>query len=153
MIKDNDLDFVYNSVPGIALAWVIDEDVVYDLPLSVDHAKMFLNASSVIDISESYPDHDGITVKLIKNDEELEIFQTTEYFGSILLSNPTIINLSLHKYGTAVAAPYAKFKNYQFEILDRDASWTFGWLPQFDPENEEIIAICTKDVCNCGRLI
>lgn len=119
MLTDQDIIFTYNGTPGIALVWVIDGDCLYDLPLSVDHANMFLNTTSVIDISDQYPDHNGFTVRLMENDEILEDFQTTEYFGSILLSNPQVLKLLDYPYGRYVESPNAKFDGEKFIITNR----------------------------------
>lgn len=120
MLTDNNINFVHNGVNGIALVWVIGEDCLYDLPLSVEHAQIFLDTDEVLDISEEYPDHDGITVRLIKDGIVLEDFQTSEYFGSILLSNPQVLNLTDYPYGLYVSSPNAKFINNQFVLTDRD---------------------------------
>lgn len=120
MLTDNNINFVHSGVNGIALVWVIGEDCLYDLPLSVEHAQIFLDADEVIDISDQYPDHNGITVSLIKEGTVLEDFQTSEYFGSILLSNPQVLKLIDYPYGMYVSSPNAKFINNQFVLTDRD---------------------------------
>jgi len=120
MLTDDNINFVHDGVNGIALVWVIDEDCLYDLPLSVEHANIFLNTTEVLDISEDYPDHNGITVRLIKDGSTLEEFQTSEYFGSILLSNPQVLKLMDYPYGLYVTSPYAKFINNGFILTDRD---------------------------------
>jgi hypothetical protein len=120
MLTDNNINFVHNGVNGTALVWVIEEDCLYDLPLSVEHAQIFLDTDEVIDISEEYPNHNGITVRLIKDGIPLEEFQTTEYFGSILLSNPQVLKLMDYPYGLYVSSPNAKFINNQFVLTDRD---------------------------------
>ena len=120
MLTDSNINFVHSGVNGIALVWVIGEDCLYDLPLSVEHAQIFLDADEVIDISDQYPDHDGITVSLIKEGTVLEDFQTSEYFGSILLSNPQVLKLIDYPYGMYVSSPNAKFINNQFVLTDRD---------------------------------
>jgi hypothetical protein len=109
-------------VNGIPLVWVIDTQCLYDLPLSVEHAAIFTGYDEIVDISEQYPDHDGITVRFLKNDEILEEFQTSEYFGSILLSNPQVLNLLEYPYGMYVASPNALFVDGQFIIIDTDMS-------------------------------
>ena len=120
MLTDSNINFVHSGVNGIALVWVIGEDCLYDLPLSVEHAQIFLDADEVIDISDQYPDHNGITVSLIKEGTVLEDFQTSEYFGSILLSNPQVLKLIDYPYGMYVSSPNAKFINNQFVLTDRD---------------------------------
>ena len=120
MLTDDNINFVHNGVNGVPLVWVIDEDCLYDLPLTIDHAQIFLDANEVLDISEEYPDHNGITVRMIKDGNILEDFQTNEYFGSILLSNPKVLKLSDYPYGLYVTSPYAKFIDNKFVLTDRD---------------------------------
>ena len=122
MLTDNDLEFTYQGIPGIPLVWVIDEQCLYDLPLSVEHAALFQEADEVVDVSGDYPDHDGITVQLLKAGQVLETLQTGEYFGSILLSEPLVLNLLEHPYGLYVTSPNALFKDGQFVILDYDTT-------------------------------
>lgn len=120
MLTDNSIDFIHNGINGIALVWVIGQDCLYDLPLSAEHANIFLNTNQVLDISDQYPDHEGLTVRLMNNEEVLEDFQTTEYFGSILLSNPQVLKLMDYPYGLYVASPNAKFIDNKFILTDRD---------------------------------
>lgn len=122
MLTDDSIHFVYEGTRGIPLVWVIDTQCLYDLPLSVEHAAIFTGYDEVLDISEQYPDHDGITVRFLKNGETLEEFQTSEYFGSILLSNPRVLNLLDYPYGFYVSSPNALFVNDEFVILDTDMS-------------------------------
>jgi hypothetical protein len=120
MLTDDNINFVHNGVNGVPLVWVIDEECLYDLPLTIEHAQIFLDANEVLDISEEYPDHNGITVRMIKDGNILEDFQTNEYFGSILLSNPRVLKLSDYPYGLYVTSPYAKFIDNKFVLADRD---------------------------------
>lgn len=120
MLTDDNIYFVHNGINGVPLVWVIDEDCLYDLPLTIEHAQIFLDANEVLDISEEYPDHNGITVRMIKDGNILEDFQTTEYFGSILLSNPKVLKLSDYPYGLYVTSPHAKFIDNKFVLTDRD---------------------------------
>jgi len=123
MIND---DSVYGS-GGDALVWVIDGDCLYDIPVLAEHVSMFTESDEVIDVSEDYPDHDGITVRFIKNEETVEDFQTSEYFGSILLSNPQIEDLAKYPYGKYVVSPDATFDGEKFIIKDRDLSGYLAW--------------------------
>ena len=122
MLNDNNISFVYEGKPGVALVWIIEGDCIYDLAVSEEHAEIFESADEVIDVSSEYPDHMGITVRFKKAGEVLEDFQTTEYFGSCLLSNPMVLRLADYPYGRYVSAPNAKFKDNQFIILDQDVS-------------------------------
>jgi hypothetical protein len=120
MLTDSSLEFVYKSERGVPLVWVIDTQCLYDLPLSSEHAAIFTGADQVVDISEDYPEHEGVTVRFLKNDEVLEELQTSEYFGTILLSNPTVLNLGDYPYGMYVMSPNALFVNGEFVILETD---------------------------------
>jgi hypothetical protein len=122
MLTDDSITFTHQGVNGIPLVWVIDTQCLYDLPLSIEHAAIFTGYDEILDISENYPDHDGITVRFLKNGEVLEEFQTSEYFGSILLSNPQVLNLMDYPYGMYVASPNALFVDNQFVIIDTDMS-------------------------------
>lgn len=122
MLTDDSIRFVHQGVNGIALVWVIDTQCLYDLPLSVEHAAIFTGYDEIVDISEDYPEHDGITVRFLKDGNTLEEFQTSEYFGSILLSNPQVLNLLEYPYGRYVQSPNALFVNGEFVILDAETS-------------------------------
>jgi hypothetical protein len=118
-----DLDIEYKHVPGIwghALAWIIDEDCVHALPLNKEYAEMFTSYNDITDVSNQYPDHDGITVRLVKDNVIINDFQTSEYFGSILLSNPLVVSLHDYPYGIYVEPNHAKFVNNEFIITNRD---------------------------------
>jgi hypothetical protein len=116
---------------GNALVWIIDGDCLYDIPVnSQEYVEMFRYSDEILDVSEEYPDHDGITVRFIKNGETVEDFQTSEYFGTILLSNPQVESLREYPYGRYVQSPNAKFDGEKFIITDRNVTnhlaWTVG---------------------------
>ena len=120
-----DLDIKYKHIPGIighGLIWVIDTECVYGAALNKEYADMFLSCNNVIDISNQYPEHDGITVRLMKDNDILNDFQTSEYFGSILLSSPLVVSLYDYPYGAYVEANNATFDGNQFIIKNRDMS-------------------------------
>ena len=127
-LTDIDIEFVYNGEPGVALVWVIDGDCLYDLPLSAEHAEAFLTADEVVDISADYPDHDGLTVRLLKAGETLLELSTTEYFAAILLSDPQVLKLADYAYGRYVESPHAKFDGEKFIITNRDVTGLWPWL-------------------------
>jgi hypothetical protein len=114
MITDNDLEFIHNGENGIPLVWVIDGQCLYDLPLYPIDADMFMNYDEVIDISDQHPDHDGITIAFYREGELIQEFQTSEYFGSILLSDPLVLNLLDYPGGASVMSPYATFDGEKF---------------------------------------
>ena len=120
MINMQDFEqFIFDEndkASGIALAWVIGEDVVYDTVMQTYNAEFLFQADSVVDISDENQGHDGITVRFTKNGSVLQELETDEYFGSILLSSPKIINLSNHEYGAFVVAPNAKFIDNKFVV-------------------------------------
>jgi hypothetical protein len=122
MLTDESIEFVFEGELGVPLVWVIDEQCLYDLPLYKEHASIFLDATEVVDISAQYPEHDGITVRFLKDGVLLDEFQTNEYFGSILLSEPLVLNLLHYPYGMFVESPNALFKDNKFVILDRDVT-------------------------------
>lgn len=122
MITEEDIQFIWQGVDGVPLTFIIDGDCLYDLPLSVENSKIFTDFTSAKDVSSEYPGHDGLTVRLYKNDQVIEDFQTSEYLGSILLSNPTVVNVLNYPYGRYVYSPYAKFDGEKFTILDIDVT-------------------------------
>lgn len=126
MLTDETIKFIYDGVPGVPLVWVIDGDCIYDLALSQEHAAIFLEATEVLNVSDDYPDYDGMTIRFKKDGEILEDLQTSQYFGSCLLSNPQVLKLSDYPYGRYVVSPNARFEDGQFIILDRDMT---GYLP------------------------
>ena len=136
MLTDNDIIFNYTGVQGIPLAWVLDETCVYTIPLSVEHSKIFTDSDEVLDISEEYPDHDGITVRFKKDGVTVEDFQTTEYFGSVLLSEPLVLNLFNYEYGYMVENDNnAKWDGEKFYFLNRNVQDLAPWNPKYRPED------------------
>jgi hypothetical protein len=135
MLTDNDITYSWNKdnpdERGSALAFIIDEDVVYDAPFYNWAADMFIRADSFVEISQDNAT-DSIVISILENEVELDQLQTTEYFGSILLSNPTIKDLNAYPYGRYVIAPNAKFVNNEFIVLDMS---TEG-LPPFITDEE-----------------
>lgn len=123
LLTDLDIEFTYDgTINGVPLVWVIDGDCLYDLPLYPKHAEAFLAADKVEDISSSYPDHNGITVRLLKGKKVLMELSTSEYFGSVLLSEPQVLDLRDYPYGRYVTSPHAKFDGEKFIITDRDVT-------------------------------
>lgn len=115
-LTDIDIEYVHvkDKPNGRALVWVIDGRCLYDLPLSVEHAEIFLTADEVIDISSDYPDHEGMVVRLLKDGVALMELKTSEYFGSILLSSPQVLDLNAYPYGRYVFSPNASFDGEKF---------------------------------------
>lgn len=141
MLTDMHIEFVggndvANGVRGVPLVWVIDGDCLYDLPIWKEYEDMFLNSDEVLDISSDYPEHDGTTVRFIKNGEVVNELQTSEYFGSILLSSPLVLNLGDYPYGRYVVSPNAKFDGEKFIITNRDVSGFLPWHPSHPRASE-----------------
>jgi hypothetical protein len=121
MITDNDIKYKkIEGYAGYALAWIIEEDCVFTNVMNKEYFNLFTSFNNVVDISDQYPEHDGLTVRLLKNNEVLEDFQTSEYFGSILLSNPTLVDLMDWPYGGYVEPFKCKFINDEFVFLEID---------------------------------
>ena len=114
MLTDESLEYVKTDIKGKALVWIIDGQCLYDLPLNIEYAEIFLNTDNVIDVSNNYPEHYGITVQLRKGEEVLEEFKTSEYFGSILLSNPLVLDLGKYPGGNTILSPNAIFDGQKF---------------------------------------
>jgi hypothetical protein len=112
---------------GMAIVWVIDGQCLYDLPVLPDYVSMFTESDEVLDVSANYPDHDGITVRFVKGTEPGVDFQTSEYFGSILLSDPQVIDLAKYPYGDYVISPDALFDGEKFVITNRDLTEYPQW--------------------------
>jgi hypothetical protein len=135
MLSDDTLPLarVPGDSDGIPLVWVINGECLYDLPLSVANAEVFLTADEVVDVSSEYPEHTGITVRFLLNGTVLEELKTSEYFGSILLSNPQVLDLRLYAFGRYVQSPNATFDGTQFHITNRDVSQHYPWAPGYEP--------------------
>jgi hypothetical protein len=152
MLLDNDLEYVKGEgyAFGVALSWVLDNEVVYTLAVNSDIADMFLN-SDVSDVSIEYPEHNGVSVKFSMTDGQEEILQTSEYFGSILLSNPVVINLLSHKHGTVILGKGEQFLNNEFAIPNVDMSTIQEWGLGYGPESGRHEAMCLS-YCQCNKL-
>jgi len=129
-----------DGINGVALVWVIGQECLYDIPVWQEYSDMFLTSEEVIDISLEYPDYEGLTVRFIKNNETVGELQTSEYFGSILLSNPTVLNLGEYPYGRYVQSPNALFDGEKFIITDRDITGFLPWHPSHPRafENDQV---------------
>ena len=115
---------------GKAITWVIDQECLYDEAVPSDLLPIFEDHDQVIDVSNEYLDHNGIVVRFIKNEEVLADFKTSEYFGSILLSNPELIDLSKYPYGRYVLGANATFNGTQFTILNMDMTDLMPWYTE-----------------------
>lgn len=129
-----------DGIDGVALVWVIGQDCLYDIPVWQEYSDMFLTSEDVVDISLEYPDYEGLTVRFIKNNEIVGELQTSEYFGSILLSNPTVLKLGDYPYGRYVISPHATFDGEKFIITNRDMTGYLPWHPSHprSSENDQV---------------
>jgi hypothetical protein len=129
VLNDVDIEYVYTpDAPGVALVWVIDGDCIYDAPIMSQYADAFLQADEVLDVSSDYPDHEGLVVRIMNSGEAAMDLMTTEYFGSVLLSEPQVLRLDQYPYGRYVVSPNAKFDGEKFIITDRDVSLLPAWM-------------------------
>lgn len=128
-IKDKDIEIIIPGESSSPLVWIIDEECLYDLAVKAVYVEMFLTSDTVENVSSVYPEHDGIAVRFIKNSEILYDFLTSEYFGSILLSNPLVLDLRDYPYGRYVMSPYARFDGERFIILNQDTTHLMPWHP------------------------
>ena len=94
---------------GTPLVWIIDGQCLYDLAVKAEYLSVFIESDEVLDVSDEYPEYEGVTVRFIKNGETVEDFQTSEYFATILLSEPQVLSLFDYPYGHFVESPNAEF--------------------------------------------
>lgn len=121
MVTDVSIDYLYSpEIPGMPIALVIDGEVLYTAPVWSSFGQILLDATEFKDVSSTYPTHDGITVEILSNEEVIETWQTTEYVGSILLSEPLILDLSKYENGNSVEDLKASFDGTKF-IIRTDA--------------------------------
>jgi hypothetical protein len=142
MLTDSSIQYTRGNdgIDGVPLVWIIDGECLYDIPTWDIYKEMFISSDQVIDVSQSYPDHDGITVRFIKNGAVTNELQTSEYFGSILLSNPLVLDLQDYPYGRYVVSPDASFDGEKFIITNRDMTGLLPWHPTHPraSENDQV---------------
>jgi hypothetical protein len=107
MLTDASIDFEFdnNSHEGIAIGFLMGDDMVYDIAAWKTFYDLLMETDTFTDLSDQYPEWQGITVGFYKGEEHLDSLQTSEYFGSILLSDPTIIDLKMVENGENVVSP------------------------------------------------
>ena len=116
---------------GTPLVWVIDGQCLYNIAVKAEYLPVFTESDGVLDVSDEYTDYDGLTVRFIKNGETVEDFQTSEYFATILLSEPQVLSLFDYPYGHFVESPNAEFDGEKFIITNRNILH----LPEWHPKN------------------
>ena len=121
MVTDASIDYIYSpEIPGMPIALVIDGEVLYTAPVWSSFGQILLDATEFRDVSSTYPTHDGITIEILSNEEVVETWQTSEYVGSILLSEALILDLSKYENGGHVEDLKASFDGTKF-IIRTDA--------------------------------
>jgi hypothetical protein len=117
MVTDASVEYFYSpDVPGIAFAFVIDGEVLYTAPVWSTFGQILLDATGFRDVSSEHIEHNGMTIEILIDDQVVETWQTTEYVGSILLSNPLILDLSKYENGGYVEDLKASFDGIKFII-------------------------------------
>ena len=117
MVTDASIDYLYSpEIPGMPVAFVIDGEVLYTAPVWSTFGQILLDATEFRDVSSTYPEHAGITLEILSNEEVIETWQTTEYVGSILLSEALILDLSKYENGNSVEDLKASFDGTKFII-------------------------------------
>jgi hypothetical protein len=117
MVTDASIDYIYSpETPGIGVAFVIDREVLYTAPVWATFGQKLLDATEFRDVSSEYIEHNGMTIEILIDDQVVETWQTTEYAGSILLSNPLILDLSKYENGGYVEDLKASFDGTKFTI-------------------------------------
>lgn len=117
MVTDASVEYFYSpEIPGMPIALVIDGEVLYTAPVWSTFGQILLDATGFRDVSSIYPEHNGITVEILSNEEVVETWQTTEYVGSILLSEPLILDISQYENGGYVEDLKASFDGVKFII-------------------------------------
>lgn len=122
MITEEDIlfDRDRDGDTGAPLVWVIDGDCLYDMPTNKVYEEMFCTFDTVLDVTDEYNLQNELVIRFIKNGRRVADFKTSEYFGSILLSDPMVLNLNDYPYGAYVMSPHAKFDGEKFIILNQD---------------------------------
>jgi hypothetical protein len=121
MITDLDVTYNFNrdKLKGAPLVFVIDGECLYDYVFTEEGVDLLTKNKGIRNVSSEHPSHDGSTLEIIKENDEVELYQTNEYFGSILLSEPLIVNSTQYPYGHHVVSPDASFDGEKFIIKNR----------------------------------
>ena len=136
MINDIDIQHVFSrdKLAGAPLVFVIDGECLYTFNATLYGIDLFTKNKGITDISSDYPEHAGSTLQIIKENDEVEIYQTNEYFSSILLSNPTVLDSREYPYGHLVAPNEASFDGEKFNLKNRTVGQLLQ-LPEWGPYN------------------
>jgi hypothetical protein len=153
MLKENNMFFnpSQGSGHGLALGWVVDSVCVHSMILSKEFADIFLTSDTTIDITPVNNLNNKINIRFLKNNEVLEEIEVSEKFGSILLSNPKIINLSFHKFGYLVEDDKEYiFENYEINPGGAWKKFETGFY--FDKQPLDPLIKC-YDACGCNTCL
>ena len=119
MVTDRSIQYFYNpEVLGIPIALVIDGEVLYTSAVWGAFGQLLLDATGFRDVSSTYPEHIGMTVEILSGEEVVETWQTTEYVGSILLSDPLILDIGQYENKEYVDDLKATFDGTKFIIKE-----------------------------------
>lgn len=93
MITDNDIYFEpnKNDTQPIAIGFGLDGVLVFDMPSYVDFYDLLKTSDSVINTTENYN-----MIDFIKNGIVVETLHTSEMLGSLICSNPDILEIYRH---------------------------------------------------------
>jgi hypothetical protein len=147
-LEEIHFDRFANETNHAPLAFIIGEDVLYTYPFNERGTNLCLNFTDAIDVSNDFPENEGLTIKFMKNETELETLNTSEYFGSILLSNPKVINLVNHKRGYATGEP-AKFIDNEFYVLDGRSNDSLSDWTSYNMKEDGYQ--CEGTLCGCKK--
>lgn len=90
MITDNDIYWEpnKNDKPFIAIGFGLDGSLVFDMPSYVDFYDLLKTSDSVINTTENYT-----VIDFIKNGSIIETLNTSEMLGSLICSEPDILEI------------------------------------------------------------
>ena len=93
MITDNDIYWEKNKneKQPIVIGFGLDGVLVFDMPSYVDFYELLKNSDSVVNITEDYS-----MINFIKNEIVLETLHTSEMLGSLICSEPDILEIYRH---------------------------------------------------------
>jgi hypothetical protein len=93
MITDNDIYFELNKneKQPIGIGFGLDGVLVFDMPSYVDFYDLLKTSDSVINTTENYN-----MIDFIKNGIVVETLNTSEMLGSLICSNPDILEIYRH---------------------------------------------------------
>jgi len=93
MITDNDIYWEKdkNEKQPIVIGFGLDGVLVFDMPSYVDFYDLLKTSDSVVNITEDYS-----MINFIKNEIVVETLHTSEMLGSLICSEPDILEIYRH---------------------------------------------------------